>query len=131
MPAEDELWVGDRVRIGTAELVVSQPRLPCFKLGLRFGDAQMVKRFQAAGRLGVLPADLAAGSVEVGDSVEFLRTPDGWRSGDRAAGTRDRGDVEGLRRALAVDALIDNWRLYFEELLERASGSEGAAAAGG
>ena len=49
VPLEDELALGDRLRVGTAELVVVQPRLPCFKLGIRFADPGMVKRFLAAG----------------------------------------------------------------------------------
>ena len=53
IPTEHEIAIGDRFRIGTAELVVTQPRLPCFKLGLRFDDPQMVRRFLAkAGRTG-------------------------------------------------------------------------------
>ena len=49
---EEEVAVGDRFRIGAAELVVTQPRLPCYKLGLRFGREDMVKRFLASGRTG-------------------------------------------------------------------------------
>ena len=49
---EDALQIGDRFRIGSAEVMVTQPRLPCFKLGLRFGRDDMVKRFLASGRLG-------------------------------------------------------------------------------
>ena len=45
VPLEDEVAIGDRLRIGTAEFVVTQPRLPCFKLGIRFDDAGMVRRF--------------------------------------------------------------------------------------
>src|SRR5438045_1757784 len=49
---EDALYLGDRYRIGTAEVVVTQPRLPCYKLGVRFEDDQMVKRFLASRRTG-------------------------------------------------------------------------------
>src|SRR4051794_13061224 len=132
VPPEDELYVGDRLRIGTTELVVSQPRLPCLKLGLRFGDAQMVKRFQAAGRWGFYLRIERPGVVEAGDSIAFLSRDPGRLAVSEIArlGRRDRGDVEGLRRALAVDALIDDWRPYFEELLARALGSHGRAVAG-
>jgi MOSC domain-containing protein YiiM len=51
-PLEDAVAVGDRFRVGTAELVVTQPRLPCYKLGIRFGRKEMVKRFLASGRTG-------------------------------------------------------------------------------
>jgi MOSC domain-containing protein YiiM len=133
LPPEDELHVGDRLRIGTAELVVSQPRLPCFKLGLRFGDAQMVKRFQAAGRWGFYLRIEQPGVVEAGDPIEFLSHHPGRLSVAEIArlGTSARDDVEGLRRALAVDALTDDWRPYFEELLERAFRSDRPAAVRG
>ena len=49
MPLEDEIAIGDRLRIGTAEFVVTQPRLPCFKLGIRFDDPGMVRRFLRRG----------------------------------------------------------------------------------
>ena len=47
---EDEVWIGDRYRVGTAELVVTQPRMPCYKLGLRFGEPGIVKRFHQSRR---------------------------------------------------------------------------------
>ena len=46
------MHIGDRVSIGAAEFVVTQPRLPCFKLGIRFGRLDMVRRFQQSGRTG-------------------------------------------------------------------------------
>jgi MOSC domain-containing protein YiiM len=49
---EDALRIGDRFRIGSTEVVVTQPRMPCFKLGLRFGRDDIVKRFLASGRTG-------------------------------------------------------------------------------
>ena len=52
MPLEDEVAIGDRLRIDSAEFVVAQPRLPCFKLGIRFNDAAMVKYFLSSGRSG-------------------------------------------------------------------------------
>jgi MOSC domain-containing protein YiiM len=123
VPPDDEVSVGDRLRIGTAELVVTQPRLPCFKLGLRFGDAQMVKRFQAARRWGFYLRIERPGVVAAGDPVELLSRHPACLSVSEIArlGTRDRGDAAGLRRALAVDALVEDWRPYFEQLLERAT----------
>src|SRR5205823_13198 len=61
---ETEVRVGDEYRVGTARLVVTQPRLPCFKLGIRFGDQRMVKRFREAGRPGIYFA-----VAEEGDSA--------------------------------------------------------------
>ncbi len=72
MPPEDEIAIGDRLRVGTAELQVTQPRLPCYKLGIRFDDAGMVRRFHEAGRTGIYLRIVGDGDVAAGDSIEFL-----------------------------------------------------------
>jgi MOSC domain-containing protein YiiM len=61
--------VGERWSVGTVELEVCQPRLPCAKLGLRFGDPRMVKRFAEAGRPGAYLRILRAGELGAGDPV--------------------------------------------------------------
>ena len=68
--------IGERWRIGeTVELQVCQPRLPCFKLGLRFGDPQMVKQFAKAGRPGAYLRILAEGDIQAGDEVDITERP--------------------------------------------------------
>jgi MOSC domain-containing protein YiiM len=67
--------VGERWRIGTVELEVSQPRLPCFKLGLRFGDPMMVKRFAQAERPGAYLRILQEGELGAGDRVDITARP--------------------------------------------------------
>ena len=69
---EETLHIGDRVRIGSAEFVVTQPRMPCFKLGIRFNRSDMVKRFLQSGRTGFYFAVLREGEVGAGDSIELL-----------------------------------------------------------
>src|SRR5881398_3526075 len=49
---EDSVHLGDRLSVGSAEVVVTQPRLPCYKLGIRFGRPDMVRRFHKSGRTG-------------------------------------------------------------------------------
>src|SRR2546430_1780945 len=66
---EDSVHIGDRFRIGSAELVVTQPRMPCFKLGIRFGRPDMVKRFLRSGRTGFYLAVTREGEVRAGDAV--------------------------------------------------------------
>jgi MOSC domain-containing protein YiiM len=68
--------VGERWRAGDVELEVCQPRLPCFKLGARFGDPQMVKRFAQAGRPGAYLRIVAPGELGAGDPVEVLSRPE-------------------------------------------------------
>ena len=69
---EKSVHVGDRFRIGSTELVVTQPRFPCYKLGVRVGDMTMVRKFQASGRSGFYMAVSKEGVVEEGDAIELL-----------------------------------------------------------
>src|SRR5467141_748297 len=73
---EDSVHIGDRLRIGSAEFVAMQPRMPCFKLGIRFGRPDMVKRFMHSGRTGFYLAVLQEGEVAAGDSFELRRKKD-------------------------------------------------------
>lgn len=122
VPLEDEIGIGDRLRVGSAELVVTQPRLPCFKLGIRFDDPGMVRRFLLTGRSGYYLRIDVEGDVGRGDPVDVLaRHPAGVAVSEvTRLFTRDRDDAEGLRRVLGVDALPAAWRPFFERLLEQA-----------
>jgi MOSC domain-containing protein YiiM len=121
LPLEEEVAVGDRFRIGTAELVVTQPRLPCYKLGLRFGRNDMVKRFLASRRTGYYLAVEAEGDVGAGDRVETLaRHPARIRVAEiTRAYASDRDDLATIERLVAVDALPKDWRTYFERKLAK------------
>jgi len=123
LPLETELAIGDRIQVGSAELVVVQPRLPCFKLGIRFGDPGMVKRFLRAERTGYYLRVAREGEVGAGDPALVVhRHPAAVPVSEiTRLFARDRDDADGLRRVLAVDELPDNWRPYFEELLRDAA----------
>jgi MOSC domain-containing protein YiiM len=69
---ETDAHVGDRLKIGTAHFVVTQPRQPCFKLGIRFGRGDIIKRFAKSGRRGFYLAIEKTGEVGAGDPIEFL-----------------------------------------------------------
>lgn len=121
LPLEDEAAIGDRFRVGSAELVVTQPRLPCAKLGLRFGRADMVKRFLASGRTGYYLAVQVEGDVGTGDCVEWLaRDPARIAVAEitRVYAT-DRNDRATLERLVMLEALPDDWRSYFEQQLAK------------
>jgi MOSC domain-containing protein YiiM len=70
---EDHVCIGDELRIGSAIVVVTQPRLPCYKLGIRFGDPKMVKMFLKARRPGIYFAVLEEGVVGAGDPIELVQ----------------------------------------------------------
>src|SRR6266851_1777434 len=69
---ESGVNIGDEFRIGSAELVVTQPRLPCYKLAVKFGRDDIIKRFLGSGRTGFYFAVLKEGEVGAGDSIELL-----------------------------------------------------------
>jgi MOSC domain-containing protein YiiM len=122
VPLEHEVCVGDRFEVGSAELVVTQPRIPCFKLGLRFGREDMVKRFLASGRSGWYFAVLREGSVAAGDPVRLVQRHPARCSVAELARLYARpgaDDVAALRRAAALEVLPEGWRSHFVELAER------------
>jgi MOSC domain-containing protein YiiM len=122
---EDELNIGDQVRIGTAELAVTQPRLPCYKLAVKFERDDIIKRFLDSRRTGFYFAVLREGDVGAGDSIEFIsRDVNGLKVAEVTRLYLDgEGDLEGLQRAQRVDALPERWKTYFEDQLEKLGAS--------
>ena len=118
---ESELAIGDRLRIGSAEFQVTQPRVPCFKLGIRFGRPEFVKSFLRAGRSGFYLAVLREGELAAGDTVE--RIPIGTPSlsvAEVAALYAGRvTDRERIRLASELAELPEGWREGFRQALER------------
>jgi MOSC domain-containing protein YiiM len=122
-PHEDTVYVGDRFRIGSAEVMVTEPRLPCYKLGVKFGRPDIMKRFLASGRTGFYLAVVREGVVQTGDEIEpVLRDPHGVTVADITRLYADeKRNRDLLVRALELPALSDDWRGYFQERLERLS----------
>jgi len=69
---EGAVHIGDRFRAGSAELTVTQPRFPCYKLGIKFGMMEMLKRFQESGKSGFYLAVVKEGEIEAGDSLHLI-----------------------------------------------------------
>jgi MOSC domain-containing protein YiiM len=111
---ESELSVGDKFRVGSAIVVVTEPRMPCYKLGIRFGRADIVKRFLASERTGFYFVVLQEGEVGVGDSIELIeRSKDSFRLSDiTALYTHEKHNVGLLRRAIEVATLPESWELF-------------------
>jgi MOSC domain-containing protein YiiM len=112
---EDEVHIGDRFRIGEAEVVVVQPRMPCFKLGMRFGDPEMIARFLASRRSGFYLAVLREGRVEAGDPIELLGRDPNLVSVDEvnrlAFGGQGERDDEALERVQRLEILPEDWKV--------------------
>jgi MOSC domain-containing protein YiiM len=118
---ESELRVGDRLRIGSAIVMATEPRMPCYKLALRFGRSDVVKRFLASGRTGVYFAVLQEGEVGADDRIESIeRSKDSLRLSDiTALYTHEKRNAGLLRRAIAVAALPEGWKSYFRQRLAK------------
>ena len=112
---EDALHIGDQLRIGTALLVVTQPRVPCYKLTIRFDRDDMIKRFIASHTSGFYLAVLEEGELEAGSPIEIVdRDPATVSVADiNRLYYGDSNDAGLLRRAVSVEALPQGWRDYF------------------
>jgi MOSC domain-containing protein YiiM len=122
---EDSVHLGDRFSVGTAEVVVTQPRLPCYKLGVRFGSDDMVKRFLVSGRTGFYAAVVREGEVGAGDEIAAIaREPNAVAVSEitRLYVVKRYGEAEisVVRRALGVKELPESWKEYFRERLRQA-----------
>lgn len=116
---EDAIFIGDIFRMGEALVQVSQPRAPCFKLGIRMGDSGFVARFAAANRTGFYLRVLEEGQVQAGDTIrrveqaeDSISVCDAFRLRHGSGGTR-----EEYRRAARIEALTPSWRAAFEKRL--------------
>jgi MOSC domain-containing protein YiiM len=127
---DEDVSVGDRFRVGTAELIVTQPRLPCFKLGIKMGRDDFVTEFLERGLFGFYLSVAREGEVEVGDPIVALsRDPRGFKVTEIARlYLRDRDDIEALERAAELDVLPESWRRYFRRRLPAPTPRSSAAA---
>jgi MOSC domain-containing protein YiiM len=118
---EDQVNIGDRFRIGSAELKVTEPRLPCYKLAVKFGRDDIIKRFLQSRRTGFYFAVVQEGEVGAGDSIELThRDENGLTVAElTSVYVEGRNDVEALKRAISVESLPDGWREYFSGQLSK------------
>src|SRR5713101_10052531 len=121
---EDAVYIGDRFRVTEAELRVTEPRMPCYKLGIKFGRADIIKRFLASRRTGFYFAVAREGLVSAGDAIELIGREQQEIS--VADITRiyafEKDDLTGLRRVVRVESLPENWKGYFQHQLEKREG---------
>jgi MOSC domain-containing protein YiiM len=110
---EDAVHIGDRLRVGSAEFAVTQPRMPCFKLGIRFNRPDIVKRFLQSGRTGFYFAVLTEGEVTAGNSIELLKRDEGCVTVADVVNLygRDAANQELLRRVSDLPSLPKMARL--------------------
>lgn len=118
---EDTVHIGDRLRIGSAEVIVTEPRMPCYKLALKFGRDDIIKRFLRSGRSGFYLAVLQEGDVGAGDEVEFIeRDPHQVMVADIVRlYVKEKDNLELLQRVVQVEALSESWRDYFHQQIAK------------
>ncbi len=115
---EASVNIGDRFRVGTAELMVTQPRFPCFKLNLKFGRDNMVKLFLDSQLSGIYFSVVQEGELEAGDAVERLsRDEHNITVADIVKIYVRQADDELIRRAIEVPALAIELKQYFQKQL--------------
>jgi MOSC domain-containing protein YiiM len=122
---EENVRVGDRFAINDAEVVVTQPRLPCYKLGIRFKSDDMVKKFLASRRIGFYVAVTREGEIAIFDEIvpvtqnaigvsiaDFLRL--------FLAKKFTRADATAIRQLSELPAVPEDWKSYFRDRLQAA-----------
>lgn len=118
---ERTVHIGDRLRIGSAEFLVTQPRMPCFKLAIRAGRQEIGKLMLQSGRSGFYLSVQQEGEVEAGDPIEVIDVDErGLSVADVVSlyATRN-ADSDLLRRAAEHPVLPDTWRDYFYRQLTK------------
>jgi MOSC domain-containing protein YiiM len=127
-PLENSVHLGDQFSVGSAHVVVTQPRLPCYKLGIRFQADDMVKRFLASARTGFYLAVTREGEVGADDEMKLLsRDPNAVPVSEITrlyiAKRFSTADGTLIRKVLEVEALPESWKQYFRERLAKTSSS--------
>jgi MOSC domain-containing protein YiiM len=118
---EDMINIGDHFRIGSAEVVATQPRMPCYKLGVKFGRMDVVRRFLTSGRPGIYFKVLQEGELEAGDSIDLISKDENNITVKDIVRlyVKDTKDIESMQRAMRVRDLPIGWRYHFRQQIEQ------------
>jgi MOSC domain-containing protein YiiM len=132
---EIDVNVGDVFKMGSSKVIATQPRMPCYKLGVKFGRMDVLKKFLASGRSGIYFRVLEEGEVGAGDPIIQVKK-DTNRVGVSdivRLYASERENIKMMRRAIKVEALPEGWKDYFYEQirrLEKESGQKGKSVNG-
>jgi MOSC domain-containing protein YiiM len=119
--ADTEIAIGDELEIGTARFVVTQPRLPCYKLGIAMGMPEFPQMFKYSGRNGFYLRVLREGVLTAGGTVRKIECTDGPRitvAEFASIVTKDTVTPDDLERVRGLKALPDRWKRRLEEGLK-------------
>ena len=120
---EDAVNVGDQFQIGSAKLIATQPRMPCYKLGVRFGRMDVIRRFMVSRRPGIYFKVLKEGEVETGDKIKIIRRDKNnvtVKDIVRLYIARDNIDnIETMKRVTKIRDLPEGWRYEFQQKIKQ------------
>ena len=124
---ENAVNLGDRFRVGSAEVVVTQPRLPCYKLGIRFGADDMVKRFLASGRTGFYlrvdrEGETGAADELVSTGRDAIAVPLPAIVNLYVTKRYGAEELKLIGRVMRVEAVPDAWKDFFRKRAGAAAG---------
>jgi len=119
---EDDIHVGDVYRVGDALVEVTQPRVPCYRLGIKMGDPHFLKRFLQSCLVGFYLRVLEEGMVGAGDRIELVKKDPEEMSVRKVCHLYyfDPDNLEDCEKAIRIKALSPGWREGFENRLEKA-----------
>jgi len=119
--SEETVQVGDRYRVGSAELIVTQPRMPCSKLGMRFQDKTIIQRFLASRKSGWYYSVAQEGSVSAGDDIELISRELETVTVQELLELHQTSDPDQdlLRKVIQIEGLSESWRDHFVRSLNR------------
>ena len=119
---EETVNVGDQFQVGTAKVVATQPRMPCYKLGVKFGRMDIIKKFLASGLTGVYFKVMKEGDLEQGDEIKLIKKDENKVTIKDIARlyTVNKDDLQTMDRAVKVKDLPNGWKSHFIEQLKLA-----------
>jgi MOSC domain-containing protein YiiM len=124
---EKEVSIGDVFQIGSSRVIATQPRMPCYKLGVKFGRMDVLKKFLASGRSGIYFKVSKEGEVGAGDTIEQIgKDPNRITISDIIRlYASEKEDIESMRRAVKVEALPEGWKHHFLEQINLVEKNKG------
>jgi MOSC domain-containing protein YiiM len=117
---EGEVCIGDVFQIGSSRVIATQPRMPCYKLGVKFGRMDVLRKFLASGRSGIYFKVSKEGEVGTGDTIQQIgKDPNRITISDIVRlYASDKENIESMRRAVKVEALPEGWKHHLLEQIK-------------
>ncbi|HKO65373.1 MAG TPA: MOSC domain-containing protein, partial [Candidatus Nitrosocosmicus sp.] len=121
---EDTVNIGDQYQIGSSRLVVTQPRMPCYKLGIKFGRMDILEKFINSQRPGIYYKVLQEGDLGAGDNITLLyKDKNNVTINDIVSlylnDRYDKENISKMKKATKLKSLPESWKIYFSQKISR------------